>query len=625
MTLAPSVQHDTLAELLVLVADDDRGLPLGVIHRHAPDAGSSDAAADGEPRAFLSAAGRPSPAMGEANLRIAWDGRIDNRDEVVTRLGLHAADARGLSDDEIVAKAYVRWGDGLVNELIGDWAFALWDAARRRLLCAKDPLGWRPLFYGRHEGVLRLATDFRTILAGGFPTEPNLDFAYRYLADAGRIASDTAYRGISALLGGQRLIAEAGEVRVETFWDRPRIVERTYRDSREYVEEFEHLVENATRAMMRDGEQTGIYLSGGLDSSYVAVVAAKFGHDLKAISSYAPGTTWDEREYQQIVRDHSGLSAVELDITDCTALDERYVTGTMFDTPEVPPQHSLHVATARATADAGVQVVLSGIGGDEWLSGNPNFLADAVVRGHPRQAWDLAHRAAPRVRRSRVLGKSLYHGLVPLELRGTMDRVRGRDHWSGLLPLVTPEPDWLGRAQREANVAWRREEGLQRRWRSYRSDASGAVEWLDRHAHRPLGIEFRSPLNDLRVVEYLAGVPDWVKRFEGRPKDILRSALQRAGLPESLYGRRDKASYDEPYDRGLRDLARSRVDAAIEAVCALPRVDADRVHQETRAWLEDEKGRWEPTWRAVSTGLWLLNCGHPATVGMPSERSVSRV
>src|SRR5690606_32084057 len=166
---------------------------------------------------FLSAAGRLSPAIGEAGLRIAWDGRIDNRDEVVARLGLHATDARGLSDTEIVAKAYVRWGDGLVNELIGDWAFALWDAARRRLLCAKDPLGWRPLFYGRHEGVLRLATDFRTILGGGFPTEPNLDFAYRYLADAGRIASDTPYRGISALLGGQRPSADAAEVRVETY------------------------------------------------------------------------------------------------------------------------------------------------------------------------------------------------------------------------------------------------------------------------------------------------------------------------------------------------------------------------------------------------------------------------
>src|SRR5690606_30786521 len=305
-------------------------------------------------RVFVWTSGRPSPVAGETALQIAWDGRLDNRDEVARLVGLTPAKAQGLSDSAIVLVAYNCWGDDLVHRLIGDWAFAIWDGVRGRLLCAKDPLGWRPLYYARHEGILWVATDPRTILRGGFPAKPNLDFAYRYLADAGRVAADTPYLGMSALVGGQRLTSESGTARIETYWSQPRTVERHYKNPIEYVEEFEDLVDTATRAMMRDGEEIGIYLSGGLDSSYIAAVAARYAANLPAISSYAPGTTADERTYQRAARAHGKLQGIELDIADCTALDQRYTTPDMFDTPEVPPQHSLHIATAQAAVDAGV-------------------------------------------------------------------------------------------------------------------------------------------------------------------------------------------------------------------------------------------------------------------------------
>ena len=553
----------------------------------------------------------PFPVVDAAgDLTLAWDGRLDNRAALAGRLGFAAREAGERADGEYALAAYRRWGEAALLRLVGDWAFVLWDARARRLTAARSPLGWRPLYYRSEHGSqgrsLVVASDLQQLVtARGAPPRIDREYVLRYLADAGPAPGATAYEGVREVEGGQLLVADEGGLSVRRFWDAPTAQDRRSGDPLEYVEEFESLVAEATRAQLRASGRVGVLLSGGLDSSYVAAVAARLGGDPLAISSYAPGTAWDERAHQQAVIVHTGLAHHTFDVSEAWALNPAYAGDAAFDSPAVPAQHALLVATGRAAADAGTPVVLSGIGGDEWLTGDRDFLADALLRRGPRHALRLARRAGRPSTASRRLLRAAYQGFVPPSTRATLRRLRGASDWNGLFPLVDVPRDWRGTEARAAMPLWPRNAARRRQFQIHRELTSATIGWSDRHAHRPYGVEVRSPLNDLRVVEFLARVPEWVKRFDGRPKAILRAALMRAGIPASIYDRRDKASYDEPYDRGLCDLERDRVESALDAVCALPGVRAGPARAEAEAWLRARNARWEPTWRLVSTGMWL--------------------
>jgi asparagine synthase (glutamine-hydrolysing) len=532
---------------------------------------------------------------------LLWDGRLDNRAEVASKLGLPKA-----SVPELLVEAYRRWDTDFVDHLVGDWALVIWDCAESRLIAAKDPLGWRPLYFHIGSAELVLASDYRDLWRTGIEPRINDDYLYRYLADATQMPGATPYRGVQHLQGGQMLVASGAYWHVRTFWESPRFRPRNYKSPAEYVAEFDDLVEKVTQAMLADRRPTGIFLSGGLDSSYIAAVAAPLNPAILAISSYAAGTTWDERPYQEMVLEHTGLSGKSVDVSGCTALNPGITPLSAFDIPGTPPQHALLATTAKCAAEEGLEVILSGVGGDEWLTGDSRYVADALLRGHPRRAIRMARMNRELPRATRLLASSTFQAVIPRRVRATMAQVRGEPMWDGLLPFVPPGNDWEGRSGRESSTLLSRARAQRQRWRAYRNDAQGTIEWTEKHCHRANGIEFRSPLNDLRVVEFLAGIPEWPKRFNGRPKDILREALRRRGLLAALYERTDKASYDEPYDRGLCVENREIVADCIDAVCRLRLVDEAEIRTQTTAWLDDPpRHPWEATWRVVSAGRWL--------------------
>ena len=84
---------------------------------------------------------------------LVWDGRLDNRENLSRQLGLDVATLERLTDADLVLASYSRWGAGCVNRLLGEWAIVIWDAVAKRLFCAKDPMGSRPLYFGEHDGL----------------------------------------------------------------------------------------------------------------------------------------------------------------------------------------------------------------------------------------------------------------------------------------------------------------------------------------------------------------------------------------------------------------------------------------------------------------------------------------
>ena len=141
-------------------------------------------------------------------------------------------------------------------------------------------------------------------------------------------------------------------------------------------------------------------------------------------------------------------------------------------------------------------------------------------------------------------------------------------------------------------------------WRVYQEVAGPEIGWRERNAFTPNQIELRTPFNDLRVIELMAATPEWVKQFNGRPKDVLREAEYRA-LPHTIPDRRDAGLYDELMEKGVRVHERARALQAADTTAALPGVRGAAASHEVTHWLENGHAWWRPSWRVISTGLWL--------------------
>ena len=237
---------------------------------------------------------------------LVFDGRLDNREELVAELRRRGA-RTGTSDVELTLAAHAVWGDDCASRLVGDFAFGLWDAARRRLLCVRDPLGIRPLYIALQGGVVCFATQIRQILAARPQTPPfDLEFVADRLAHGvdRADAACTPYRGVSRLKPGHRLIAEDGRVRIERYWEWRTGEGAGNRNPREYVDRFRETFSNAVASRMRGAGRVWSDLSGGLDSSSIVSVAARRrgGPRLSTVSVvFDQSTLSDEREWAATV------------------------------------------------------------------------------------------------------------------------------------------------------------------------------------------------------------------------------------------------------------------------------------------------------------------------------------
>ena len=373
---------------------------------------------------------------------ITWDGRLDNREELASLLRLDAEQARSMTDADYVLAAYRELGDDSVHKLLGDWAIVIWDSVERRLFCAKDPIGWRQLYYAESDGLLLVGSEPRQLLVGGWlPRIANEEHLLRFLAHAERESTETYYKGIFELQGGANLIVSAPLVETGQFWRAPEYSKRRYARPQAYVDEFQSRFETAVVRRLRSNRKIGLLLSGGLDSSYVAGVAAQRNADLTAYVIYVPGTSHlDEREQARYVAERTGIRLIEVDATDSWYLSRRWLPDSTFDQPRMPGAAASLRAVASVAAENGQGILLGGEGGDEWLDGGTwtgsryRCLADALVHLRPITAWRLAGNAPTNHSRLAHFAAALIDDALPLAIAKALRRRMVHP----VEPLLTP-------------------------------------------------------------------------------------------------------------------------------------------------------------------------------------------
>ena len=529
----------------------------------------------------------------EAGLAVAADARLDDRDALSDSLGVHRSERAALSDGDLILRAWRRWGRHCPNHLLGDYAFAVWDAGRRTLFCARDHAGVKPLYYSLTAQSFVFASAVEAVLeAPGVSGTLDEATVAESLTRVGlSTTTRTFFRAVRKAPPGHALTVESASparpprVRVERYWrpeeraPRPRPV-----SDAACAEELLDLCVRAVEDRLRGGP-VGVHLSGGLDSSSVAVLAARGlrrrGRPPPPAFSWLPplcGSPPGEAHAPEYARIDAVCAREGLRVFHCQSLGVEDMVSAMRHDGAYPHATFHDEAVHRRAEEQGVRVLLSGLGGDEGVSfSGRGYHAHLLLGG---RWWRLAAECRTHGRPVRLLAGTalgLVHPRLPRKVvrlwRPKPSPYRG-GHWlidPAFARLVKPPPDKSGRAVGVRRTQLRRLRQGHLSGRMEGEAASGAR----------YGIEYRYPLLDRRLLEFALGLPPEQFRRGRWGRWLMRSATAPLLPPDIRWNpdKEDPARYEPQRDAFARALPaiRQAILARGEAMARARYVDVPRL------------------------------------------------
>lgn len=496
------------------------------------------------------------------------NGEIFNFIELRAELQSRGHRFRTQSDTEVIVHAYEEFGDRFAEKLSGQFAIALWDVRRKRLLLARDRVGIRPLFYTKIDGRLLFASEIKAILAvapqAAALDEQGLAQVFTFWSAVGQ---RTVFKDIHSLPAGHVLIAEAGAERLERYWDWsfPAGQGRIDLTLDEAAEMLHDRLTQAVRQQLRSDVPVGAYLSGGLDSSGIAALARQSVGTLRTFSITFEDPEFDESAYQRQMANFLGVRHCAFR---CTARDIGAVFPKLIwhtETPVLRTAPAPLMLLARHVHEQGFKVVLTGEGADEVFGGYDIFKEGKIRRfwaRQPQSAWRqlLFSRLYAYLDRSPVANRHfarLFFGQRLTELDSPFYAHLTR--WSttrGIFRLLSPQ-------MQASLVSAQPEDALKEQlpaefnaWNALSRDQYIEVKTLlegyllssqgDRVAMAH-SVEGRLPYLDHRIIEFVNALSPRYKLRGLREKVLLRRAL-RPLVPETILNR-VKQPYRAPDSR----------------------------------------------------------------------------
>ncbi|TMQ25479.1 MAG: asparagine synthase (glutamine-hydrolyzing) [Candidatus Rokuibacteriota bacterium] len=451
---------------------------------------------------------------------ITYNGEVYNFQELREELEARGLGFRTKSDTEVIVRGYEAYGDAVVERLRGMFAFAMWDARRRRLLLARDPLGIKPLYYTQTaDGFFLFASEIRALLTWpGVRAEVDLDALWDYLGQRYVPGPRTIFKGIAKLPAGHVAVVSGGEVTLRRYWDVP-LDGETWSEA-ECVGAFRDLVTDSVRRELVSDVPLGVFLSGGLDSTAVTALMASMVSD--PVRTFCVGYGGEqgvnERPYARLAAERLGTvhREVEVGLEEFWQLLPQAVAAMEEPVAEAPSVSLLQLS--RFTREH-VTVVLSGEGADENLGGYGIYRH--LLRARPLRwlgtAGPLAdlygsHRAARALERIRQ-GIAEYRGVSAIFTRHERERLLGRRE-----PAVDSAAVHHERSRRLSPLQ-RMLYYDQKVWLP--DDLLVKADKMTMAA----SLELRVPFLDHRVVEWAWRVPSSLKIRGGVGKVLLRQAF----------------------------------------------------------------------------------------------------
>lgn len=481
-----------------------------------------------------------------ARIAITFDGRLDNRTELLSGLGIDSVDHVAIGDAELVLRLYRALGADGVGRLLGDFAFAIWDGSSRRLVCARDHLGLKPFCYRVAPDRIAWASEAGALARyeGSIPP-PNEGMVAEHLSGIVTSTSETLFCEIFRLPPAHLLIADPNGIRLRRYWTPDLRAEIRYRNPDEYVEHLRDLVRRAVSARLRVRGAVGISLSGGVDSSSVTGVAVELCREgvvpathIEAFSLLVPGAADESAFWLQVVHRWDLFSAA-IPVPPLPARQLAAEARFYLDVPNSP----LAALTDRVRVcmrERGTRVALTGAGADDWLGPSPFAYADLLRQG---RLGALAHRLRRDAADEWFMGwpaaaKAAVWPVLPPVLQTVVRRVlrRGRPpEW--VESAFAARVDLRGRLARHTIDL--PHESLERydTWHEGISGSSVYINEMIERSSARVGVEMWHPFMDLRIVDFGLALPSEQRWRDGRAKDLLRRAMM-PYLPQVIAERR---------------------------------------------------------------------------------------
>lgn len=573
------------------------------------------------------------------------DARIDNRHELIRSMGLEEVTEEQIDDATLLIAAYERWGDRCPERLIGDFAFAIWDAGRRSLFCVRDHFGVKPFYYFHApRRLFAFASEIEALLSHPeIPDEIDDHEVARHLRVPLRgDVSTTYYRHVRRLSPAHALTVSEGGLEERRYWQLDPAHRTTLSSDEEYAEALRDVFVEAVRCRLRSVGPVASMLSGGIDSSAITCVAARALEDARAESPlhtlsavYPRIPQSDERAFIDEVLERHDVVPHFFEADDVSPIAEIDRMNRFIGGPSYGTNLYLNWELFGLAADAGARVVLDGFDGDATVSHGKGYLSELAISGR----WiELARVGLPYLRRQ---GDSPFADYLALVRFGLRRRLRG-SAWESLIRRArrgrggparerTATPGPLAIDERFARVF------------SDRLEAASAPSVTEREIHRDMmssqnllealgwieacgagrGVEVRFPFFDVRVVDLCLSFPPEQKLRRGWSRSVMRRAMEGI-LPPSIQWRSTKANLRHGWKYALRSDRSGRIESLLREPGPVVEhyLDLDRVRTLHDRFVSGDSDTSEDIvlWRALSLALWLTGEEHRRRSGRRVHR-----
>lgn len=475
----------------------------------------------------------------DETLWIVFNGEIYNYVELASDLRSRGHRFRSQSDTEVILHIYEERGPNCLENLIGMFAFAIWDDRKKELFLARDRVGIKPLYYFVSDDKMVFASEIKAILEEEtVPRRPHFGAIAQYLRYMYTTDDSTFFAGIKKLLPGHYIVMKDRSYSIRQYWDLD--FTAAERPESYYVQTLSDLLRDSVRMHLRSDVPLGSHLSGGLDSSsLVGLASSMLPYPLKTFSgAFAEGGVFDERKYIRMVAakfqtDHYEIVPTAQDYADALPKMVWYM-----DEPTIGSAVICHYYLCKLASEH-VKVVLGGQGGDELFGG--------YYRYFPAYLTSCLGKLSP-IEMARTCANLLGH-ISSVGFRNIFQKIRRR---RGMLDVVTDDLRELSQEHpfrgkpactQTDNVTF--DDPLNRMlyW-DIKYYLPGLLHLEDRTS-MAVSIESRVPFLDHRIVEFAAAIPPRIKLKELRLKHIEREVGRRF-LPQEIVDRKDKQGFYPP-------------------------------------------------------------------------------
>jgi asparagine synthase (glutamine-hydrolysing) len=508
------------------------------------------------------------PMIGRSGTVLVFDGRLDNREELLACFD-DAPVTAASPDPDLVLAAYHRFGDRVAEYLNGDFAFGLFDPNRRRLLLARDAIGIRPLYYTRTRSSVAFASEIKALLAHpDVSAIPNDDMLACYLVSSSpEDTSMTCFKGIASLPPSHCAIVTPEHSSTWRYWDFP-VTEQRFDSFQDCAQAFRHHFTRAVRRRLRSAHPAAVSVSGGLDSSSIMCLGETLRRSegipvplIIGMSYLSPdGSPSDEKEFLLEIERQHGLAIERVPITRFGLMDGAREAVWHVEAPFLDNQWNTSRTFFTKARALGARVMLTGHWADQVMFPQ-GYLIDLFhqlrwreIAAHLQAFEHWMSDVTPGVFRKRFwLDLLRYH--VPDKIIPFLRRLR-----------ATLPPAWY--ADAFCRLAFRH---LLRRpipgaglptahARSLYEEVRSpyhvhCMEWNNKVAAM-YDMDMAFPFLDRDLLSFLMSIPGNMQTWQGTPKALLREGL-RGILPEAIANRRWKADFTHLVNEGMeRDYSR---------------------------------------------------------------------